>query len=224
MIFIEESPRWLIMKGLNERAKESLQQVYKPAYFDSAFRQTVDEIELLGLRSETKVLKRLELLFTTYRKSLLISIFITGLNQFAGITIALVYGPFILIAAGSGFSFLTDDQNAVFLQIPLFIVNLVGILLCLCFIDEYGRRHIALRSLPLSTVGWLMTALGFYLTFYETIPYAGAYIAFMGIVFFLTTYSIGMSGIPFVLNTEIFPIHLIGTGIGIATMFNLIFN
>ena len=130
------------------------------------------------------------------------------------------YGPDILITAGITIPGMGTDESALLLNIPLAFVNAVGTLISCVYIDRAGRRFLMLRTLPISCLGWLITALGMYLHNYTNAIDSGSYIAFGGIIIFLISFSIGMSSTPWTVNAEIYPLHVIGTANSLSTTTN----
>ena len=98
-------------------------------------------------------------------------------------------------------------------------MNAVGTLISSVYIDNLGRRFLMLRTLPVSTIGWLITAFGMYLFNYQHSS-SGTYVAFSGIIIFLASFSTGMSSTPWTVNAEIYPLHVIGTANSLSTTTN----
>ena len=134
------------------------------------------------------------------------------------------YGPKILLTAGIHFPSMSDDKAAILLNIVLSVVNAAGSLYACHIIDKTGRRWLMLRSLPFACVFWLVVAFGMFLKGYTTYETIGLYTAFTGIVFYLIAFSIGMSSTPWTVNTEIYPIHIIGSGASWSTFTNWFTN
>ena len=130
------------------------------------------------------------------------------------------YGPDILIQAGLTIPGMQPDESALLLNIPLAGVNAIGTLISCVYIDKLGRRFLMLRTLPISVIGWLITAFGMYLNGYTTQSTVGSYVAFTGIILFLASFSVGMSSTPWTINTEIYPLHVIGTANSLSTTTN----
>ena len=130
------------------------------------------------------------------------------------------YGPDILIQAGLTIPGMQPDESALLLNIPLAGVNAIGTLISCVYIDKLGRRFLMLRSLPISVIGWLITAFGMYLNGYTAQSTVGSYVAFTGIILFLASFSVGMSSTPWTINTEIYPLHVIGTANSLSTTTN----
>ena len=134
------------------------------------------------------------------------------------------YGPDILITAGLSIPGMDQDESALLLNIPLASVNAIGTLISCIYIDKAGRRYLMLRTLPFSVIGWLITALGMYMNGYSDAKTTGSYVAFVGIILFLFSFSIGMSSTPWTVNAEIYPLHVIGTANSLSTTTNWLTN
>ena len=136
------------------------------------------------------------------------------------------YGPDILLTAGVKIPGLTDDEAAILLNIPLACVNALGTLVSALYIDSLGRRYLMLRCTPISCIGWLITAVGMFLNQYTqgSSQVAGTVVAFVGIVIFLASFSVGFSSQPWTVNTEIYPLHVVGTAQSLSTTTNWLSN
>jgi len=70
-----------------------------------------------------------------------------------------------------------------------------------------------------------MVSIGMYLVYYTDVNEStGQFLAFGGIIFYLLVFSIGMSSPPWTVNSEIYPLHLIGSGTSLSTFTNWISN
>jgi len=164
------------------------------------------------LRKETELSEwqRLKQLFTTYRKCLFIGCMLQAWQQLMGINTAMYYGPDIMLTAGITVPGFSEDESAILLNIPLAFVNAMGNLTQTFVIDSFGRRYIMLRAVPFCILGWTITATGMYLIGY-TESSVGPWIAIAGIIMFLAAFSFGFSAQPWAVNTEIYPLTVIGT-------------
>jgi len=113
------------------------------------------------------------------------------------------------------------------MNIPLAFFNATGTTLAIFFIESLGRRYIILRSTPLIALCWIITAIGISFTGAEQSDSAkntGGLIASIGVSLFLLFFSFGMSSTPWAINSEIFPLHVIGTAIALAATTNWVAN
>ena len=83
-----------------------------------------------------------------------------------------------------------------------------------------------LITLPVLSFSQLLVALSMYLTTSPTLSSdsslksTGHLIFFAGVITFLLFFSFGFGAIPWAINSEIYPIHLIGTGGSLSTATN----
>ena len=96
-------------------------------------------------------------------------------------------------------------------------------------IDKLGRRYIMLRTIPFAAASWIIVAVGMWLNGHlssdeDSGLNAGSITAFTGIILFLLCFSIGMSATPWTVNSEIYPLHIIGSGNSVATTTNWLSN
>ena len=88
-------------------------------------------------------------------------------------------------------------------------------------IEKWGRRKIMLISLPMLVISWLLVSFGLSISASSAI---GHILFFTGVITFLLFFSFGFGGICWVINSEIYPIHLIGTASSLSTATNWLFN
>ena len=84
-----------------------------------------------------------------------------------------------------------------------------------------------LRSQPFTAISWCVTAVGMSFTGpeqQESLQTAGGIIACFGLAGFLASYSVGMGSTPWAINSEIYPIHVIGTANSLSATTNWTVN
>lgn len=139
------------------------------------------------------------------------------------------YGPQIILDTGITVGNLEkgDPRLGIILNIPLALTGACGSVIAMFIIDKVGRRYIMLRSLPLIIVCCLLVGLSFYLTLYCDDPSsikAGNYLAMIGMLVYMLSYQIGWGSTPWVINSEIYPLHLIEVATSLSTSTNWISN
>ena len=152
VLFIPESPRWLIMHGKNEKAIKIMTRMGGSGYAENEYKEIKKAIvteskENLGLQ--------LRKLFTKQMKPVLIIGFGLGiLQQFSGINAILYYAPMVFESAGGG-------RDAAFIQaIVLGVVFVVMTVVSMFLIDRIGRKPllyigVGLMALSLTITGFL---------------------------------------------------------------------
>jgi MFS family permease len=167
-------------------------------------------------------------LFTTYKMCLFVGCMLQFFQQFIGINTVMYYGPDIIIDSGITLDGVEDkEQMGIILNIPLAATNAIGSTVAIFVIDNLGRRYIMLRSLPLIFLTLCLISLSMYLSLYSDDPSTvsnGHVLFFVSIILYLAFFSLGFSSTPWTVNSEIYPIHLVGTAVGLATATNWLSN
>lgn len=142
ILFIPESPRWLMVKRrLYEEAKEILHRI-NPKTADKEF-----ESILLSTRENGQTEGTARLFSPRYAMPVTLAVLFAVFNQVSGINAIIYYAPRIFEMTGLG----TD--SALLSTIGLGLVNFVFTLLAMNFIDRYGRRTLMM----IGSVGVIIT-------------------------------------------------------------------
>lgn len=155
---VPRSPRWLLMKSLDE---EALFVLNKVSTEDLALK-SLEEVKVSLSKSSHKTKVPLPALFKpALRLVLLIGIVIAILQQITGINSVFFYAPMIFEQSGIG-------TNASFSQAILVgLTNLVFTILAMAFIDRFGRKILLLVGLSGIAISMFVLAWGFHQATYE---------------------------------------------------------
>ncbi len=152
VLFIPESPRWLIMLRKDELAIKILTSIDGEEYAIKEYSEIRETVLTEKKESFTTQAKEL---FTKRMKLVLIIGFGLGiLQQFSGINAILYYAPMVFESAGGG-------RNAAFMQaIVLGVVFLIMTIVSMFLIDRLGRKPllyigVGLMALSLTVTGFL---------------------------------------------------------------------
>lgn len=224
ILYIPESPRWLAVQNEDDKCLESLAYVYDE--IDSEKQLDLIKYEMSRIE-KVSYFGGVKQLLTTYRKCLIIGSTLRILKQCLGRSIFLQYGPEIMINAGRG---IDDGQSrevqGIILSLPLTATNAVGSIIAIFTIEKIGRRKSMLYSIPMISFFLLMISIAMHLstsTDNTTKFFGGDMLTFAMILYFIVI-SVGFQSSVETINTEIYPIHLIGTAQGISTAFNWLAN
>ena len=153
LIFIPQSPRWLVMKG---RYDEAL-KVMKRFDDDDNAEKVINEIkENVSKESAPKQKTPVKDLFLPAMKLVLtIGIVIAVLQQITGINSVFFYAPMIFEQSGIG-------TDAAFIQAILVgITNVVFTIVSMVLIDKLGRKPLLIIGISFITISMFLLAYGF---------------------------------------------------------------
>jgi MFS family permease len=143
------------------------------------------------------------------------------------------YGPNIILSTGISVDGIDEKTLSILLNIPLAAVNAIGSTVAVFVIDKMGRRYTMLRGLPGIFWSLILVSVAEYLSNFchdgsddtkSTAEVTGNYLAMTGLVLYLAFFSVSMSSTVWSVNTEIYPIHLVGTASSLATATNWFSN
>lgn len=203
MLFLPESPRWLMCNGDEERAVMI------------ADRFEVDLGEYQNFEVHSVNLNYRALLRPEIRGRVILSSALQIIQQFSGINTIMYYSTIILADAG-----FKGDLFPVILSVPLALMNALFTTVAVFTVDRVGRRTLILMSgvgcfcvtVVIATVGYM---LGGVISFH-----VGGWIYVGLLSVFLAFYASGIGCIPWVIMGEIFPTHLRTSAASVATMSN----
>ncbi|MDD3038021.1 sugar porter family MFS transporter [Bacteroides sp.] len=202
IFFIPESPRWLIVKGRDEKAINILERIY-----NSLSEATCQLSETKSvLTSETKSEWAL-LMKPGIFKAVIIGVCIAILGQFMGVNAVLYYGPSIFEDAG------LSGGDSLFYQVLVGLVNTLTTVLALVIIDKVGRKNLVYYGVS----GMIITLLliGLYFLYGESLGLSSLLLlAFF--LFYVFCCAVSICAVVFVLLSEMYPTKVRGLAMSIA--------
>ena len=200
IFFIPESPRWLILKGREERGLNVLQRIYNSA--EEAMNQMN---ETKSVVSETKSEWAL-LLQPGILKAVIIGVAIAILGQFMGVNAVLYYGPSIFEKAG------LSGGDSLFYQVLVGLVNTLTTVLALAIIDRVGRKKLVYYGVSGMVLSLLF--IGIYFLWEESLGLSSLFllVCFLSYVFCC---AVSICAVVFVLLSE-YPTKVRGLAMSIA--------
>ena len=202
IFFIPESPRWLILKGREEKATNILERIYtssKEALFQLTETKSV-------LSSESKSEWKL-LLQPGIRKAVIIGVCIAVLGQFMGVNAVLYYGPSIFENAG------LSGGDSLFYQVLVGLVNTLTTVLALVIIDKIGRKKLVYYGVSGMVISLILIA-----TYFIYGEFWGISSIFLLVFFLFYVFccAVSICAVVFVLLSEMYPTRVRGFAMSIA--------
>ena len=202
IIFIPESPRWLILKGKEEKATNILERIYtssKEALFQLTETKSV-------LSSESKSEWKL-LLQPGIRKAVIIGVCIAMLGQFMGVNAVLYYGPSIFENAG------LSGGDSLFYQVLVGLVNTLTTVLALVIIDKVGRKKLVYYGVSGMVISLILIAT--YFIYGESWGISSIFLLIF-FLFYVFCCAVSICAVVFVLLSEMYPTRVRGLAMSIA--------
>ncbi|AYL93911.1 sugar porter family MFS transporter [Mucilaginibacter celer] len=186
VIWLPESPRWLIKAGREEEGKKVLLKIGSDEFMNT----TVQAIEksLAGVKKQS-----FRALFEkSVRPAVLIGIGLAVFQQFCGSNVLFNYASTIFKSAGSSL----DEQ--LLETVSIGVVNLIFTVLAMLVVDKLGRR-------PLMLIGSLGLSISFIVLAFLLQSHAPVLLISVFVLLAISVYSFTLAPVTWVLISEIFP-------------------
>ncbi|MBM7690848.1 major inositol transporter-like SP family MFS transporter [Peribacillus deserti] len=204
MIFVPESPRWLASKGKFGEALKVLQKVRKNERAKSELNAIKVTIEEEG-KMKKATFKDIKL--PHVRRILLIGIGIAMTQQLTGVNSIMYYGTEILKDAGF------STKAALIGNIANGLISVIATFAGIALLDRVGRRPMLFTGLLGTSTSLLLIGI-FSVTLKDS---AALPFIILGLtVLFLAFQQGAVSPVTWLMQSEIFPLHLRGLAMGIT--------
>ncbi|RHR37816.1 sugar porter family MFS transporter [Parabacteroides sp. AF18-52] len=213
MIFMPETPRWLMSKGRHSESIRILKRIEGEKQAKDSFQQMQEEIK----RSETEKSGWKELLQPWLRTPLIICIGIMFFQQFVGINTVIYYSPKIFLMAG-----FDGTVAAIWASVGVGVVNVIFTVVSVYFVDRLGRRK--LYFIGLSGIVVSLLILGLCFVFVNQLGDSVKWVAILLIFCYVAFFAISIGPLGWLIISEIFPLKLRGLGASLGSLSVWLFN
>ncbi|KAI1851659.1 hypothetical protein JX265_010742 [Neoarthrinium moseri] len=240
IVFMPETPRWLVKAGKSSAAKRVIRQTLASSSSSNEADHIVTDIQNeVRAEEESRRLSRggakdnqgwlstwRELIAVPkHRRALAIACLLQGLQQLCGFNSLMYFSATIFALLGFTVPTLTSLSVAT--------TNFAFTIAALLLIDRVGRRRILLFSIPFMIMGLLLSGFGFRVielpstsdTAVATAKFGApahntaATIVLISMILYVASYAIGLGVVPW-MQSELFPLSVRSLGSGIATASN----
>lgn len=212
MIFLPETPRWLMQRGREQQSRAVLERIEAPEQVERQMRQMRSEIDRMHERSGWR-----ELFAPWMRKPLMIAVGIMFFQQFVGINTVIYYSPKIFLMAG-----FDGNIAAIWASVAVGVVNLLATMLSVCFVDRIGRRKLYFVGLTGITVS--LCLLGFCFLMGPSLGEMGKWLSVVLVFCYITSFAVSIGPLGWLIISEVFPQKVRGLGSSIGSLSVWIFN
>eukprot|EP00871_Galdieria_phlegrea_P001555 jgi/Galph1/23/GphlegSOOS_G4880.1 len=215
ILFLPETPRWLIKKGYDAHALRvlfSLRSTREQAVRD--YEMVKDTVLEEQEASEGKNLYFETVRVASNRRALTVGIMLQLFQQFCGMNTIMYYVDYTFHHMVG-----VSKKTAVIASMIAGFANAVFTVPVYWIIDSYGRRILMLVTFPVMFAMLLLGGFSFFGT-----QWLNFTLVIISIAVFIAAYSPGNGPVPWVVAAEIYPLYVRAECMSISTFCNYMFN
>jgi len=207
MLYLPESPRWLLMRGKRDSARSVLMRIRGVSQVETEVGEIEATIERTNEHGSLS-----DLLAPSLRPALAVGIGLAIFQQVTGINTVIYYAPIILQTAG-----ISSASGAILATAGIGVVNVLMTIVSMRLIDRVGRRPLLLVGIAGMAVTLGILSLSFHISAQSS---ALAWISVIGMMTYVASFAISLGPIFWLLISEIYPLKIRNSSEGLAATFN----
>lgn len=197
VLWLPESPRWLVKAGRQEQAKKVLDKIGNVAFAENTFHDIQKSLQGNTKQSYKAVFAK------AVRPAVVVGITLAVFQQLCGINVVFNYTSTIFESVGANL----DRQ--LFETVSIGIVNLVFTVVAMWQVDKLGRR-------PLMLIGSLGLSIVYIVLAFLLQSQASAGLVSLFVLLAIAMYATSLAPVTWVLISEIFPNNIRGVASSVA--------
>jgi SP family galactose:H+ symporter-like MFS transporter len=200
MIFLPESPRWLIKQNQEGKARKILEKLRATNNVDHEVKEIQASLKLREASFK-------DIFSPWIRRVLFLGIFLGFLQQVSGINTLIYYAPTVFQMAG-----FHDTSSSILATAGIGVVNVLSTVFAIIYLDRLGRRRLLFAGLIGMGLSLFCLSLAFHFSHTDYLKW----IAVVSTFTYIISFAFSLGALLWLMVAEIFPLEVRGTAMSIA--------